>query len=77
MNVSNKHNGNDVFTIIFSFSLLFYVHTCSYRIFFFETIFFARKPAWKDGSTAVCVMAVNDTLYIANVGDSRVSSHRL
>ncbi|XP_071840405.1 integrin-linked kinase-associated serine/threonine phosphatase 2C-like isoform X3 [Apostichopus japonicus] len=31
----------------------------------------AQKPAWKDGSTAVCVMAVNDTLYIANVGDSR------
>ena len=31
-----------------------------------------RKPAWKDGSTATCVLAVDNVLYIANLGDSRV-----
>nr|XP_054495279.1 integrin-linked kinase-associated serine/threonine phosphatase 2C isoform X2 [Agelaius phoeniceus] len=29
------------------------------------------KPAWKDGSTATCVLAVDNILYIANLGDSR------
>ncbi|XP_077998593.1 integrin-linked kinase-associated serine/threonine phosphatase 2C-like [Glandiceps talaboti] len=29
------------------------------------------KPAWKDGSTAVCLLAVDDVLYIANLGDSK------
>ncbi|XP_072036058.1 integrin-linked kinase-associated serine/threonine phosphatase 2C-like [Amphiura filiformis] len=33
----------------------------------------AVKPAWKDGSTAVCVLAVDNTLYIANLGDSKAS----
>ncbi|XP_038075854.1 integrin-linked kinase-associated serine/threonine phosphatase 2C-like [Patiria miniata] len=31
----------------------------------------AQKPVWKDGSTAVCVVAVNNVLYIANLGDSK------
>ncbi|XP_070561147.1 integrin-linked kinase-associated serine/threonine phosphatase 2C-like isoform X2 [Ptychodera flava] len=31
----------------------------------------ASKPAWKDGSTAVCLLVVDDVLYIANLGDSK------
>ncbi|XP_077205362.1 integrin-linked kinase-associated serine/threonine phosphatase 2C isoform X3 [Paroedura picta] len=31
----------------------------------------SQKPAWKDGSTATCVLAIDNTLYIANLGDSR------
>ncbi|KAH9495093.1 hypothetical protein Btru_018138 [Bulinus truncatus] len=30
-----------------------------------------NKPSWKDGTTAVVVLAINDTLYIANLGDSK------
>ncbi|XP_041378111.1 integrin-linked kinase-associated serine/threonine phosphatase 2C-like [Gigantopelta aegis] len=29
------------------------------------------KPSWKDGTTAVVVLVVNDTLFIANLGDSK------
>ncbi|KAM7282465.1 integrin-linked kinase-associated serine/threonine phosphatase 2C [Ixodes scapularis] len=29
------------------------------------------KPSWKDGTTAVTVVAINNTLYIANLGDSK------
>ncbi|XP_013397895.1 integrin-linked kinase-associated serine/threonine phosphatase 2C [Lingula anatina] len=31
----------------------------------------ARKPSWKDGTTAVAVLVINNTLYIANLGDSK------
>ncbi|XP_068136769.1 integrin-linked kinase-associated serine/threonine phosphatase 2C isoform X2 [Hyperolius riggenbachi] len=31
----------------------------------------SQKPAWKDGTTAICVLVSDNILYIANLGDSR------
>ncbi|XP_063298460.1 integrin-linked kinase-associated serine/threonine phosphatase 2C [Pelobates fuscus] len=31
----------------------------------------SHKPAWKDGTTAICVLVADNVLYIANLGDSR------
>ncbi|XP_006820150.1 integrin-linked kinase-associated serine/threonine phosphatase 2C-like [Saccoglossus kowalevskii] len=30
-----------------------------------------HKPVWKDGSTALSILVINDILYIANLGDSK------
>ena len=30
-----------------------------------------ETPNWRDGSTASCVLALNDILYVANIGDSK------
>ncbi|XP_076832994.1 integrin-linked kinase-associated serine/threonine phosphatase 2C [Brachyhypopomus gauderio] len=37
----------------------------------------SQKPAWKDGSTATCVLFVDDVLYVASLGDSRAVLCRL
>lgn len=31
------------------------------------------KPSWKDGTTAIVVLVLQNILYISNLGDSKVS----
>ncbi|XP_072263873.1 integrin-linked kinase-associated serine/threonine phosphatase 2C [Pyxicephalus adspersus] len=37
----------------------------------------SQKPAWKDGTTALCVLVADNNLYIANLGDSRAIMCRM
>ncbi|XP_040204895.1 integrin-linked kinase-associated serine/threonine phosphatase 2C isoform X1 [Rana temporaria] len=37
----------------------------------------SQKPAWKDGTTAICVLVADNILYIANLGDSRAIMCRM
>lgn len=30
------------------------------------------KPSWKDGTTAIVVLVIQNILYISNLGDSKV-----
>ncbi|XP_049582101.1 integrin-linked kinase-associated serine/threonine phosphatase 2C isoform X2 [Syngnathus scovelli] len=37
----------------------------------------SQKPAWKDGSTATCMLVLDDMVYVANLGDSKAVMCRM
>ena len=46
--------------------------TLEYDVLSIAFVLRDRKPSWKDGSTAVAVLLVDNTIYIGNLGDSKV-----
>ena len=46
-------------------------------IIFLISLIYSSKPAWKDGTTVTIVIIINDILYSANLGDSKVSYYLL
>lgn len=51
---------------------LCYTYTISIKLWSIYISINCSKPAWKDGTTATVVVAINDLLYIASLGDSQV-----
>ena len=47
---------------------------CEKMSIFLHKVFWCslRSPVWKDGSTAVTTLVMDDVLYVANLGDSKV-----
>jgi hypothetical protein len=43
-----------------------------YQVLIYRYLYYCSKPAWKDGTTATVIVAINDLLYIASLGDSQV-----
>jgi hypothetical protein len=43
-----------------------------YQVVIYIYFYYCSKPAWKDGTTATVIVAINDLLYIASLGDSQV-----
>ena len=44
-----------------------------FKIYYFSIeSYFYSKPVWKDGTTVTIVIIINDILYAANLGDSKV-----
>ena len=63
-----------VYQLFWLYNLLkcyYYVKSLSLQSCLFIAVF--RKPSWKDGTTATVVVVVNETVFIAWLGDSQVS----
>ena len=63
---------SNCFSFVWSTELSTHLIYCTDFLIYQQVLYFS-KPVWKDGSTAVAVLAINSTLYIANLGDSKVS----